>query len=145
MVLKRVNYEKKELDRRRKESAHDVLVWTNERIGQWLLNINGLKDYANHLSETGIHGGLLALDDTFDWNTLALALQIPSQQTMVSQDEYQTNHIVFLQTRQILEREFRLLITNGTDRKMDEVSIRTKKAHTYLFQLTFVSVLIDQG
>lgn len=88
MVLKRVNYEKKELDRRRKESPHDVLVWSNERIAQWLSNINGLKDYANNLSETGIHGGLLALDDTFDWNTLALALQIPSQQTLVNQIEF---------------------------------------------------------
>lgn len=87
MVLKRVNYEKKELERRRQASIHenhDVLVWTNERIGQWLASINGLKDYAHNLTETGIHGGLLALDDTFDSNTLALALQIPNQQTMVN-------------------------------------------------------------
>lgn len=96
MVLKRVNYEKKELDRRRKESTHDVLVWTNERIGQWLSSINGLKDYANHLSETGIHGGLLALDDTFDWNTLALALQIPSQQILVNEDEHPMNQSFLL-------------------------------------------------
>lgn len=91
MVLKRVNYEKKELERRRQESAHDnldVLVWTNERISQWLASINGLKDYAHNLSETGIHGGLIALDDTFDWSTLALALQIPNQQTTVKRDEH---------------------------------------------------------
>ena len=86
MVLKRVNYDKKELDRRREESLNenqDVLMWTNERIIQWLITINGLKEYATHLTETGIHGGLIALDETFDHNTLALALQIPSQQTMV--------------------------------------------------------------
>jgi hypothetical protein len=86
MVLKRVNYDKKELDRRREESLNenqDVLMWTNERIIQWLTTINGLKEYANNLIETGIHGGLIALDETFDQNTLALALQIPSQQTMV--------------------------------------------------------------
>jgi hypothetical protein len=89
MVLKRVNYDKKELDRRREESLHenqDVLMWTNERIIQWLTTINGLKEYANNLIETGIHGGLIALDETFDHNTLALALQIPSQQTIVDKE-----------------------------------------------------------
>ena len=86
MVLKRVNYEKKELDRRREESLNenqDVLMWSNERIVQWLNTINGLKEYANNLTETGVHGGLIALDETFDHNALALALQIPNQQTMV--------------------------------------------------------------
>jgi hypothetical protein len=58
-------------------------MWTNERIIQWLTTINGLKEYANNLLETGIHGGLIALDETFNYNALALALQIPSQQTMV--------------------------------------------------------------
>ena len=86
MVLKRVNYDKKKLDRRREESSNenqDVIVWTNERIIQWLTTINGLKEYANNLTETGIHGGLIALDEMFDHNRLALALQIPVQQTMV--------------------------------------------------------------
>jgi hypothetical protein len=86
MVLKRVNYDKKELDRRREESLNenqDVLMWSNERIVQWLNTINGLKEYANNLTETGVHGGLIALDETFDHNALALALQIPNQQTMV--------------------------------------------------------------
>ncbi len=88
MVLKRVNYDKKGLDRRREESLNDnqdVILWTNERIIQWLTTINGLKEYANNLTETGIHGGLIALDETFDYNALALALQIPSQQTMVKE------------------------------------------------------------
>jgi hypothetical protein len=88
MVLKRVNYDKKGLDRRREESLNDnqdVILWTNERIIHWLTTINGLKEYANNLTETGIHGGLIALDETFDYNALALALQIPSQQTMVKE------------------------------------------------------------
>jgi hypothetical protein len=93
MVLKRVNYDKKELDRRREESLNenqDVLMWSNERIIQWLNNINGLKEYANNLTETGVHGGLIALDETFDHNALALALQIPNQQAIV---RYETNNI----------------------------------------------------
>ncbi|CAF4452612.1 unnamed protein product, partial [Rotaria sp. Silwood2] len=84
MVLKRINYDKKELDRRREESLNenrDVIIWTNERVIQWLTTINGLKEYANNLTESGIHGGLIAFDETFDYNALALALQIPNQQT----------------------------------------------------------------
>ena len=86
MVLKHINYNKKELDRRRHQSFNsnqDVLLWTNERIIQWLTTIDGLKEYANNLVGTGIHGGLIALDDTFDHNNLASALQIPPQQTVV--------------------------------------------------------------
>lgn len=86
MVLKRINYDKKELDRRRDESLNenrDVIIWSNDRIIQWLTTISGLKEYSNNLTESGIHGGLIALDETFDHNTLALALQIPSQQTAV--------------------------------------------------------------
>lgn len=87
MVLKRVNYDKKDLDRRRTESLQeiqDIILWTNERIIQWLSTISALKDYANNLVESGIHGGLIALDETFDANALALALQIPNQQISVN-------------------------------------------------------------
>jgi hypothetical protein len=90
MVLKRINYDKKELDRRREETSNeiqDVILWTNERIIQWLTTISGLKEYANNLTETGIHGGLIALDETFDYNALALALQIPSQQIIVNEEK----------------------------------------------------------
>ncbi|CAF4399512.1 unnamed protein product [Rotaria socialis] len=121
MALKRINYDKKELDRRREESLNenrDVIVWSNDRVIQWLTTIQGLKEYANNLAESGVHGGLIALDETFDHNALALALQIPSQQTM---------------TRQIIEREFRLLIANGTDRKMDENDRAKLKRHPSLF------------
>jgi len=94
MVLKRVNYDKKELDRRREDSLNenqDIIIWTNERIIQWLTKINGVKEYANNLTETGIHGGLIALDETFDHNALALALQIPSQQTTVRNNRFKMN------------------------------------------------------
>lgn len=43
----------------------------------------GLKDYAHNLQESGVHGALVALDETFDHNTLALLLQIPTQNTQV--------------------------------------------------------------
>jgi hypothetical protein len=48
----------------------------------WVQNI-GLKEYADNLTESGVHGSLLALDDTFDYTDLALLLQIPNQNTQV--------------------------------------------------------------
>ena len=60
----------------------DVLVWSNERLIEWLKKI-GLSEYADNLGGTGVHGAVIALDDTFDFSTLAYALQIPSQNTQV--------------------------------------------------------------
>lgn len=42
------------------------------------------QEYANNLVESGVHGALVALDESFDHNALALALQIPTQNTQVS-------------------------------------------------------------
>uniref|UniRef100_A0A673X410 PTPRF interacting protein alpha 3 n=1 Tax=Salmo trutta TaxID=8032 RepID=A0A673X410_SALTR len=87
MCLKRLNYDRKELERRREDSQHqnkDVMVWSNERVMCWVQNI-GLKEYADNLTESGVHGALLALDDTFDYTDLALLLQIPNQNTQCPQ------------------------------------------------------------
>uniref|UniRef100_A0AAY5KY17 SAM domain-containing protein n=1 Tax=Esox lucius TaxID=8010 RepID=A0AAY5KY17_ESOLU len=109
MGLKKLNYDRKELERRREQSQHemrDVLVWSNERVIRWVQSI-GLRDYANTLLESGVHGALVALDDNFDYSSLALLLQIPNQST---------------QARQILEREYNNLLALGTERRLDEVS-----------------------
>lgn len=50
---------------------------------RWILSI-GLKEFANNLIESGVHGALLALDETFDFSALALLLQIPTQNTQVT-------------------------------------------------------------
>lgn len=60
----------------------DVLVWTNDQVVHWVQSI-GLREYAGSLHESGVHGALLALDENFDHNTLALLLQIPTQNTQV--------------------------------------------------------------
>ncbi|XP_025764433.1 liprin-alpha-1 isoform X4 [Oreochromis niloticus] len=107
MCLRRLNYDRKELERRREESMlefKDVLVWSNERVISWVQAI-GLKEYSSNLYESGVHGALLALDDTFDQNALALLLQIPTQNT---------------QARATLEREYNSLLAMGTDRRMEE-------------------------
>uniref|UniRef100_A0A673YP14 PTPRF interacting protein alpha 3 n=1 Tax=Salmo trutta TaxID=8032 RepID=A0A673YP14_SALTR len=112
MCLKRLNYDRKELERRRDESQHqnqDVMVWSNERVMCWVQAI-GLKEFADNLTESGVHGALLALDDTFDYTDLALLLQIPNQNT---------------QARQMLEKEYNALISMGTERRPDEDGTKT--------------------
>uniref|UniRef100_A0A8C3F142 PTPRF interacting protein alpha 2 n=1 Tax=Chrysemys picta bellii TaxID=8478 RepID=A0A8C3F142_CHRPI len=107
MCLKRLNYDRKELERRREVSQHeikDVLVWSNDRVIRWIQAI-GLREYANNVLESGVHGSLIALDENFDYSSLALLLQIPTQNT---------------QARQILEREYNNLLALGTERRLDE-------------------------
>ncbi|XP_055946770.1 liprin-alpha-2-like isoform X5 [Argiope bruennichi] len=105
--LKRLNYNREALEERRKLSEHeikDVLVWSNDRVIKWADSI-GLRDYSVNLIDSGVHGSVIALDESFDHAALALALQIPTQNTQV---------------RQILEREFNNLLLKGTERRPDE-------------------------
>ena len=45
----------------------------------------------------GVHGALLALDESFDSNAMALALQIPTQNTQVTHTFPQSiHHRIFL-------------------------------------------------
>lgn len=108
ICLKKLNYDRKLLEERRRNSDHetiDVLVWTNERLIRWATSI-GLKEYSNNLIETGVHGALISLDDSFDVNHMAMALQIPPQN---------------VQTRQILENAFNELLINGTERRPNKI------------------------
>ncbi|KAL0276561.1 UNVERIFIED_CONTAM: hypothetical protein PYX00_004119 [Menopon gallinae] len=104
--LKRLNYDRKQLEDRRKIAENnlvDLLVWSNERLIRWVSSV-GLKEFANNLVESGVHGALIALDESFDHNAMALALQIPTQNT---------------QARQMLDLEFNNLIAVATDRRID--------------------------
>ncbi|KAG5893823.1 hypothetical protein JTB14_018326 [Gonioctena quinquepunctata] len=106
--LKRLNYDRNSLEDRRKNSENslsDVLVWSNERLIKWVALI-GLKDYSNNLEESGVHGALIALDDGFDADSMALALQIPTQNTSA---------------RQTLKAEFLNLLRVATDRRPQEI------------------------
>nr|XP_039268714.1 liprin-alpha-1-like isoform X1 [Styela clava] len=109
LCLKRLNYNRKDLDTRREASSDevkDVLVWSNQRVIRWLQNI-GLREYAPKLQDSGVHGSVIALDDAFDADALALALQIPMQNT---------------QARQVLEREYSNLLALGTSREFEDES-----------------------
>ncbi|XP_065324734.1 liprin-alpha-2-like isoform X2 [Gordionus sp. m RMFG-2023] len=127
ICLKKLNYDRTKLEKLRNEARNslinsnwlsenlssnntktsspftNVLVWTNENIMQWIAMI-GLKEYTLNLKDTGVHGTIIALDDSFDLKSLALALQIPQNAT----------------ARQILEKEFNRLISMCPEKKYED-------------------------
>lgn len=84
----------------------DLMIWSNERVVKWVQSI-GLKEYANNLNQSGIHGGVLYLDENYDWQQLALALKIPMHDIV---------------SRQALETEFNTLIVNNRQRNRQNVN-----------------------
>jgi len=105
--LKMINFDRDQLTDRRRQAEcdiKDVIVWSNDRVMRWIVGV-GLKDYACNLVESGVHGGLISLDTSFIWQSMALALQIPTQNTGA---------------RQILQREFINLLQMGTERQLME-------------------------
>lgn len=81
----------------------DVLVWANDRVIRWVESI-GLHTYSPNLLESGVHGSVIALDETFEADSLIMALQIPSSDG---------------RSRQQLESAFRNLIASATDRRLE--------------------------
>lgn len=78
------------------------MVWSNERVIKWIQSI-GLKEYANNLIDSGVHGGVLAFDESYDWQQMALALEIPMHDQA---------------SRQLLHAEFNNLIATATQRNV---------------------------
>ena len=80
-----------------REAYADLLYWSNEHLVAWS-RAAGLAEFAAHLHETGVHGAVLALDDTFTAAQMALAMQIPRNATSA---------------RERLESELTMLIETG--------------------------------
>lgn len=89
-----------------------MLVWSTERVARWVESI-GLSQYAENLRESGVHGALISLDDTFDAQSLALTLQIATSDTS---------------SRQLLARQFEQLIAVATERMGHQVHTSTDKS-----------------
>uniref|UniRef100_A0A667X5Y1 SAM domain-containing protein n=1 Tax=Myripristis murdjan TaxID=586833 RepID=A0A667X5Y1_9TELE len=73
------------LQNRRMQCEHqnvDPLVWTSHRVIRWIRDID-LKEYADSLQNSGVHGAVMVLDPTFNTDTMATALGIPSSKHMI--------------------------------------------------------------
>lgn len=84
-LLSMLGFDRQRLDDRRQmcnSNDTDLLVWSNARLMQWAKSVD-LKEYAQNLRESGIHGALLVLDTSFTSDDLAVALGIPSSKTIL--------------------------------------------------------------
>ncbi|XP_056681253.1 kazrin isoform X2 [Monodelphis domestica] len=79
-LLYQVNFSKEVLQERRARCETqniDPVVWTNQRVLKWVRDID-LKEYADNLTNSGVHGAVLVLEPTFTAEAMATALGIPS-------------------------------------------------------------------
>ncbi|KAF7655243.1 hypothetical protein LDENG_00058780 [Lucifuga dentata] len=84
-LLHLLNFDKEALQARRMQCEFqnvDPLIWTSNRIIKWIRDID-LKEYGENLMNSGVHGAVMVLDPTFSTDTMATALQIPSNKHMI--------------------------------------------------------------
>ncbi|KAI9530958.1 hypothetical protein NQZ68_000449 [Dissostichus eleginoides] len=84
-LLQLLNFDKEALQTRRIQCEHqnvDPLVWTSHRVIKWIKDID-LKEFAEGLLSSGVHGAVMVLDPTFNTDTMATALGISSNKHMV--------------------------------------------------------------
>ncbi|XP_044066773.1 kazrin-A-like [Siniperca chuatsi] len=84
-LLHLLNFDKEALQARRIQCEHqnvDPLAWTSHRVIKWIRDID-LKEFAESLLNSGVHGAVMVLDPTFNTDAMASALGIPSSKHMV--------------------------------------------------------------
>ena len=60
----------------------EVTLWTGFRVMEWLKSID-LAEYVANLRGSGVHGGLIVFEDSFNCNVLATLLSIPMNKTLL--------------------------------------------------------------
>ncbi|CAJ1085495.1 kazrin-A isoform X4 [Xyrichtys novacula] len=84
-LLHLLSFDKEALQARRVQCEYqntDPLVWTSHRVIKWVKDID-LKEFAESLQNSGVHGAVMVLDPTFNTDTMATALGIPNNKHMV--------------------------------------------------------------
>ncbi|RZB38753.1 SAM 1, DUF3584 and/or AAA 27 domain containing protein, partial [Asbolus verrucosus] len=84
-LLRIMKYDRQALAVRRHQCENidaDPLVWTNQRFIRWARSID-LTEYADNLKDSGIHGGLVVLEPSFNGDTMATALGIPASKNII--------------------------------------------------------------
>lgn len=69
-------------DKERDISSHEVSLWTNHRVMEWLRHAD-LSEYAPNLRGSGVHGALMCFEPRFTSDLLATLLSIPTTKTLL--------------------------------------------------------------
>ncbi|XP_071056703.1 liprin-beta-2 isoform X3 [Onthophagus taurus] len=87
-VLRENNYEAGCLQRRslpddpEQPNSKSIALWTTHRVMEWLKAVD-LAEYAPNLRGSGVHGGLMVLENKFTAELLATLLSIPPGKTLL--------------------------------------------------------------
>ncbi|XP_076845812.1 kazrin-A isoform X2 [Brachyhypopomus gauderio] len=115
-LLHMLNFSKEVLQMRRVEcESHntDPVVWSCQRIMKWLRDID-LKEFADTLQNSGVHGAVMVLDPSFNTDTMATALGIPGNKHMVRQHLSEEMKALLKAARQGVEQDMEPLGTPPT-------------------------------
>ncbi|KAF7266129.1 hypothetical protein GWI33_020501 [Rhynchophorus ferrugineus] len=113
-LLRIMKYDRQALALRRHQCENmdaDPLVWTNQRFIRWARSID-LGEYADNLKDSGVHGGLVVLEPSFNGDTMATALGIPASKNII---------------RRHLTAELEALVLPARSTLVHYVRVRTKQ------------------
>ncbi|XP_031356312.1 kazrin isoform X2 [Photinus pyralis] len=109
-LLRIMKYDRQVLAVRRHQCENvdaDPLVWTNQRFIRWARNID-LGEYADNLKDSGVHGGLVVLEPSFNGDTMATALGIPASKNIIRRHLTAELEALVLPARSTLEHYVRV-------------------------------------
>nr|CAH7729668.1 unnamed protein product [Callosobruchus chinensis] len=109
-LLRIMKYDRQALAVRRHQSENmdaDPLVWTNQRFIRWARSID-LGEYADNLKDSGVHGGLVVLEPSFNGDTMATALGIPASKSIIRRHLTAELDALVLPARSTLEQYVRV-------------------------------------
>ncbi|XP_064211732.1 kazrin isoform X3 [Tribolium castaneum] len=109
-LLRIMKYDRQALAVRRHQCENidaDPLVWTNQRFIRWARSID-LTEYADNLKDSGVHGGLVVLEPSFNGDTMATALGIPASKNIIRRHLNAELEALVLPARSTLEHYVRV-------------------------------------
>ncbi|XP_042618269.1 kazrin-A isoform X3 [Cyprinus carpio] len=131
-LLQTLNFDKEILQSRRSECENqntDPVVWTCRRIIKWIKEID-LKEFADNLQNSGVHGAIMVLDPSFSSDTMAAALCIPSNKHMVRHHlNEEMKALVSAASRAGLDQEVEPLGTPPTLHRQSSLSSSSPSCH----------------
>ncbi|XP_066528060.1 kazrin, periplakin interacting protein b isoform X2 [Hoplias malabaricus] len=107
-LLQMLGLDKEVLHARRVQCEHldvDPVVWTSQRVIKWVRDID-LKEYAENLQNSGVHGAVMVLDPTFSAESMAKALEIPSNKHMIHRHLYEEMKVLLNPARTNQNQEY---------------------------------------
>ncbi|XP_067269763.1 kazrin-A isoform X3 [Pseudorasbora parva] len=130
-LLHTLSFDKEILQSRRSECENqntDPVVWTCHRIIKWIKEID-LKEFADSLQNSGVHGAVMVLDPSFSSDSMATALCIPSNKHMVRHHLNEEMKALVSAARAGLDQEVEPLGTPPTLHRQSSLSSSSPSCH----------------